>query len=603
MSLATIVLIAATKGSLLLGAAWLAMHALPRLSAAVRHLIWASALGGMILMPVLVGVVPPIPLRFMPAMPVVAAIQTTLIDPSPSGSPIASSGTSVAVSDVATTPGAVVATVSPRRRSFDSRAAWPLLWIAVGALLLLRIAFGRARLAFLVRRASIVDDGEWLLLVQRLSQRLEISRPVTLLRSSRSCVPMTWGLVYPTILLPAEADAWPLERRTIVLLHELAHVSRLDAFTQFVAQVATAVFWFNPFAWLAARSMRIERELACDDCVIASGARPSDYAHDLLQIARSFSRSSDVGVAALAMARRGDLEERLMAILDPAANRSAVSRGRAFIAAAGIVAVALPLAAFSPRLVEAAVPAARAEAAPGIPIVKMVDAPVPQHEARRTPQPVARQATAPRAPDRETLLSVARAAAKLTSSYDKAELLVPIAKYYTSDAELSAAYLAAAVTISTDYDCSRTLLAFLAVSPISDDAIELAMTSVATKFTSDYEKASVILAVSTKSRMIGPEARSSMIRAIATIRGDYDRRRAMSELIKDGRFNDRDATDLIQVASGIKGSYDKAEALIEIAQQYQDMRGTVRKAYLDATETITSAADYRRAVEALVKRP
>ena len=246
--------------------------------------------------------------------------------------------------------------------------------------------------------------------------------------------------------------------------------------------------------------MRVERELACDDCVLASGARPSDYAQDLLQIARSFSTRSDLAVAALAMARRGDLEERLLAILDPAANRSAISRGRAFAAAATIVALALPLAALVPGAADAAVvrpvreqvptnrpPIARNKpqtlekrgvAATQPQLSTSDESPILVTSLAGGPQVLAstvddsmhappivvagsptmiRAVAKPKAPDRETLLSVARAATKLTSSYDKAELLVPIAKYYAGDAELSAAYLAAATTIGADYDCSRTV--------------------------------------------------------------------------------------------------------------------------------------------------
>ena len=206
-------------------------------------------------------------------------------------------------------------------------------------------------------------------------------------------------------------------------------------------------------------------------------------------------------------------------------------------------------------------------------------------------------------PDRETLLSIARAAARITSSYDKAELLVPIARYYAADAELAKAYLTAAASITADYDCARTFTAFLTSNPATDEAIELAMGTVSTKFTSDYEKANLILAAIGERRIIGPEARTGIIRAIETIKADYEKHRAMTPLVKRGEFNDRDATDLIGVAAGIKGGYDKAQALIEIADQYQDMRGPARQAYVAAAESITSASDYRRAMEALVKRP
>src|SRR5262249_32165274 len=49
--------------------------------------------------------------------------------------------------------------------------------------------------------------------------------------------------------------------------------------------IACALHWFNPLAWLAARRLRLERELAADEAVLRSGIRASTYAADLLAIA------------------------------------------------------------------------------------------------------------------------------------------------------------------------------------------------------------------------------------------------------------------------------------------------------------------------------
>src|SRR5262249_37734869 len=166
------------------------------------------------------------------------------------------------------------------------------------------------------RGAQPIEDGEWDELLRDLGTRLGLTQRVALLRSHHALMPMTWGWRRAVILLPADADSWPAARRRDVLIHELAHVQRLDCLTQAIAQLACAVYWFNPLAWIAARRMRIERERACDDMVLLAGSRASDYAEHLLDLARSLRSRHRHSLAALAMARPSHLEGRLLSILD-----------------------------------------------------------------------------------------------------------------------------------------------------------------------------------------------------------------------------------------------------------------------------------------------
>jgi hypothetical protein len=120
----------------------------------------------------------------------------------------------------------------------------------------------------------------------------------------------------------------------VVLLHELAHVRRLDCVTQPLAHLAVALHWFNPLAWLALRRLTAEREQACDDMVIAAGERASNYATHLLDVARTLRAGHVAAAAAVTMARRSELEARLRGILDAARPRRAATR---WTLAAGIL--------------------------------------------------------------------------------------------------------------------------------------------------------------------------------------------------------------------------------------------------------------------------
>ena len=130
-----------------------------------------------------------------------------------------------------------------------------------------------------------------------------------------------------------------------MLLHELAHVRRGDVATHWLARMALTVYWWNPLAWMAWREFLKERERATDDLVLNTGARASEYAGHLLEVARTMQSAPAIGWAAVAMARRSQLEGRLLAILDSGVNRKAPGRATALMTALLAVGIIAPLAA------------------------------------------------------------------------------------------------------------------------------------------------------------------------------------------------------------------------------------------------------------------
>ncbi|MGA2052117.1 MAG: M56 family metallopeptidase [Opitutales bacterium] len=226
-----------------------------------------------------------------------------------------------------------------------SRWSWILpIWSAGTILALLPLAIGAWQMRRLTRRCAPVTDPAWTQLLARVAADLRLRRRVRLRLGPSVNAPLTWGAWRPVLVLPEEAAAWPIERRRVVLLHELAHITRWDWLTQTLACLACALYWFNPLAWFAAHRMRIERERACDDLVLRHGSRPSDYADELLRLATRLGSRGLINWAAVPMARHSTLEGRLLAILDARRNRSALTRAAVLAALALVAAIVVPIA-------------------------------------------------------------------------------------------------------------------------------------------------------------------------------------------------------------------------------------------------------------------
>ena len=385
---------AAVKGAIVFALAAVAVVLLRRRSAATRHAIWAGAVAAQLGIPVLAALLPAWRVPLLPSMSRRLSeshfrLEYTPPDAAPATLevtiPRAASMLRAGRRFRTVVPRARVATggwdISTSRGSGDGHGigvgyAGPgteiyimagdgepggdsgrwlrvvaIVWLLGSLAILGRFLAGTLAVWRLARRSQRVDDGRWLSLAQRVSIALGVARPLTLLRSRRFGIPVTWGVVYPVVLLPDDADEWSEERRQYVMVHEMAHVKRIDAFTQLVAQFALALFWFDPLVWIAVHRMRVEREHACDDYVLRHGTSPSTYASDLLEMVRSLGGdrpTAQPAFASLAMARPAELEERMLAILDPHHDRRPLRNAPAVALSALALACLAPLAALNP---------------------------------------------------------------------------------------------------------------------------------------------------------------------------------------------------------------------------------------------------------------
>ena len=320
----------ALRATLLIGAAWAAAFLLRKAgaSAAARHMAWLLGIAALLALPPLWWLAPPLPLPILRAE---------------------SAGIAAGAIAEAFAPPAGVAARAAGGAALGMPGWGGMLlafYLIGAAAMLLRFAMSRRLVARLWREAEPARDADWQNLLARVSREMRIARPVALRIARGPAMPMTWGTLSPRILLPAEARAWPAERRRLVLLHELAHVARGDSLSRSAASLACALYWFHPGAWFAAGRMRLEQEYAADDRVLKAGAGPRSYALSLLELARRASESRRPDHAA-AMAGICQLERRVVSITGEAHRERP---GPAFLSGSAAIAILVML------MVAAAVP-------------------------------------------------------------------------------------------------------------------------------------------------------------------------------------------------------------------------------------------------------
>jgi beta-lactamase regulating signal transducer with metallopeptidase domain/Flp pilus assembly protein TadD len=348
-------LIVLIKATLILLIARLLLAVLPRVSAAAKHLGVTVALCSVLALPVVTFLVPAWRVAVLPSDPAQSATTPSEAIGS-TGDDQEYGALSAAVTVVRATGVVPQERITAIQRFFDTvKNSWKgIILIAIGFISLLflgRMAIGILGVGSVARSSEEVLDDVALRELDSARDHLQLGREVRLLRSPRVTVPVVWGVFKPILLLPASSMDWSRERLRVVLLHELAHVKRGDGITLLITRAAVAIFWFHPLMWALERAGRAECERACDDLVLESGTKPSDYAEHLLNIARALPHFDPFRSVTLAMSRRSQLEGRLLSILQPHIRRGNFSLRAVSTACALALMVIVPLA--SVRLVAA----------------------------------------------------------------------------------------------------------------------------------------------------------------------------------------------------------------------------------------------------------
>ncbi|MEM7414888.1 MAG: M56 family metallopeptidase [Gemmatimonadota bacterium] len=283
------------KASVVLAIAALVTRAFAASSASARHGLWTAALLG-------VGMLPLIEI-FGPSWSPVSTLAHYPAETAWVGSE--------AVEAFAGAP------YEPASAGLPLASMLLLVWWAGVVVLATRWCADLVRVQVLRRRSSRLDPTtNAATILDQERRRLGIRRNVELGLVPDEGFAATVGWGRPLIVLGPDVAALPPEALRSVLVHELAHVRRHDAFTHALTALAVIPAWPNPLVWSARRRLIDARERACDDRVLSQGIYASDYARVLLAFASPGAEASPALRSSVGL-RFSSTRGRLDAILDP----------------------------------------------------------------------------------------------------------------------------------------------------------------------------------------------------------------------------------------------------------------------------------------------
>jgi beta-lactamase regulating signal transducer with metallopeptidase domain len=348
---AALAICAAVVGSLwegipIVAAVWLALRFFPKLGAATRYAVWLCTLAALLVVPVLtVWAIAPHAAVSIPvdiAQPAAAPTFISRAPQSEANHALNVKHTVVAIEDESSAK----AVPQPARIDVPQNLAIAvaIVWI----------------LAACMRALLLLQDLRELAALRKGATPWSTSERYPIFVSNTIRVPLAVGFLHPAVILPAPlAEELSPKAISAVVAHEAAHLRRFDVWTNAFARLIEIFVVLNPLAWLVVRRLSIEREIACDDWVVARSGGSETFARTLATLAsRTCARTPLAAPSALGS--RHAVVERIERLLDAAPRRlrpslSALGAALVFIAIVAFVLRSVsPVFAYAPATANAA---------------------------------------------------------------------------------------------------------------------------------------------------------------------------------------------------------------------------------------------------------
>jgi beta-lactamase regulating signal transducer with metallopeptidase domain len=532
-----------------------------------------------------------------------------------------------------------------RIRSGKLLAASEILWALLSLVMLARLAGGYRELRRLKAGATPAPD-RWELRLRRLCAINGVRRKTRLLISTQVAGPVSLGFLDPAILIPgAFLDTLSDAELDHIVMHELAHLRRRDDWTNLAQRFIEAALPIHPAVYWLSHRMSLEREMACDDWVIAATGTAKPYAASLTKVAELSQFGPGGILAASAAGNQSQLLRRVHHMLDRSRNAAPKLVLGPLVAAGAAVVGLIYLGARAPQMVAFAQNPANENSQQELTVTQApraphaLQAPVAPIAALHSPAPLAsyaspaaQAATSPLAPPAPLAPGAPRAAMAPPAP------LAPVVSQQSGETH---------VVFTTRDGWTSLKVKIDGAIEFTDDDHDVKSLSPNGHFTLEeggwlsgrgYDvKANAsgnltrTYSVGRTSKPMDDEGRAwlgrllppvirdtgigagprvlrilrqggppAVIAEIGLIHSDGSRRIYLEQLFSQATLNTEQLKDSAKLIRGISSDGDKAQVVIAVDEKY--FTGDLRPYLFEAAESINSDGDKRRALSDIIKK-
>ena len=532
-------------------------------------------------------------------------------------------------------------------RSLKLLTAIEMFWAFLSFVMLIRLAGGYWALRRLKSDATPAPE-DWQVQVRCLCAGNGVRRQPRLLISSAAVAPMSLGFLDSAIVIPrALLDTLSHSELEHIVLHELAHLRRRDDWTNLAQKLIEALLPIQPALYWIGHRISLEREIACDDWVIAATGTAKPYAASLTKVAE-LSQWERAGIlAAGAAGDRSQLFRRVHHMLHRTRNSTTKLAIGPLIAAVLAVASLTYLGVRSPQLIALAQNptkeiSGRALSAPNAPQAPRTPRSPARIAAVASPAPLAAQAslsliasqanTSPLAPTSplsptsppspvSPVAPLAPVASQQSgdvhvemttrNGWTSLSLKIDGAIEFTDDdhdvktlspwghfrLEEGSWFSGRVYDVKADWagNLTRTYSVGRTTKPLDDDG-----RAWLARLLPQMIRDSGFGAAPRVARMLRQGGVPAVIAEIGLIHGDGSRRVYVQQLFSQATLSVPQLKDVAKLIQGISSDGDKAQTIIDVDQKY--FTGDLRSYLFDIVESINSDGDKRRAISDIVKK-